>query len=74
MSGRSSASDGHKADIDRRSDQKHRQRMLSFPKISSVQIRALRQNQRIIRHGAWNPSFACNVRRRHVQAATQARN
>jgi hypothetical protein len=46
---------------------------LSFPKISSVQIRAMRQNQRIIRHDACDPSFAGNVRCRHVQAATQAR-
>src|SRR5262245_18252841 len=45
---------------------------LSFPKISSVQIRAMRQNQGIIRPDACNPSSACNVRRRPVQVATEA--
>ena len=46
--------------------------ILSFPKISSVQIRAMRQNQRIIRRDACDPPFARDVRRRHVQVAPQA--
>src|SRR5262245_12265029 len=46
---------------------------LSFPKISTAQIRAMRQNQRIIRDDDCDPSSVCNVRRRPVQAATQAR-
>jgi hypothetical protein len=46
---------------------------LSFPKISSEQICAVRQNQRIIRRDACDPPSAGNVRRRHVQATTQAR-
>ena len=46
---------------------------LSFPKISSVQIRVMRQNQRIIRGDARDPPSAGNVRRRPVQVATQAR-
>src|SRR5271165_7420849 len=35
--------------------------ILSFPKISSVQIRVMRQNQRIIRRDACDSSSACNV-------------
>jgi hypothetical protein len=46
---------------------------LSFPKISSARIGAMRQNQRIIRRHACDPPFAGNVCRRHVQVATQAR-
>ena len=34
---------------------------LSFPKISSVQIRAMRQNQRIIRRDGFDPSSAGDV-------------
>src|SRR5262245_57834266 len=37
---------------------------LSFPKFSSAQIRAMRENQRIIRRDACDPSFAGNVCRR----------
>jgi transposase InsO family protein len=36
---------------------------VSFPKISFVQIRAMRQNQRIIRRDACDPPYAGNVRR-----------
>jgi hypothetical protein len=46
---------------------------LSFPKISPLQIRVKRENQRIIRLDASDPSSACNVRRRPVQVAPQAR-
>ena len=38
-----------------------------------MQIRVKRENQRIIRRDACEPSSACNVRRRPVQVATQAR-
>ena len=34
---------------------------VSFPKISSVQIRAMRQNQRIIRLDVCDPPSVCNV-------------
>jgi hypothetical protein len=37
---------------------------LSFPKISSARIRAMRQNQRIILRDAWVPSAAWDVYRR----------
>ena len=45
---------------------------LSFPKIPSVWIRAMRQNQRIIRYDACDPPTARDVRRQPVQAAAPA--
>src|SRR4051794_21429986 len=44
-----------------------RSRRLSFPKIPSVRIRAVRQNQRIMRCDACHHPPACNVHSRSVQ-------
>jgi hypothetical protein len=46
--------------------------VLWFPKIPSNRIRAVRQNQRIIRNDACDPPFAWNVCRRSVQVAAPA--
>ena len=45
---------------------------LSFPKIQSGGIRAVRQNQRIIRCDVCDHPPACNVYSRSVQATTPA--
>jgi hypothetical protein len=47
-------------------------KVLSFPKIPSVRIRAMRQNQRIIRRDARIPSAAWDLCRQPVQVATSA--
>jgi hypothetical protein len=47
-------------------------RGLSFPKIQSGGIRAVRQNQRIIRCDVCDHPAACNVYGRSVQAAAPA--
>ncbi len=46
---------------------------LSLPKISSGLDSLVRQNHCIIRYDACDPAFAREVRRRHIQVATQAR-
>jgi hypothetical protein len=46
--------------------------MLSFPKILSARIRAMRENQSIIRRDACHPPSAWNVRRQPVQVAAPA--
>jgi glucose/arabinose dehydrogenase len=45
---------------------------LSFPKIPSLRIRAVRQNQRIIRCDVCDHPPACNLHSRSVQATTPA--
>jgi len=45
---------------------------LSFPKIPSARIRAMRQNQRIILRDAWVPSAAWDVCRQPIQVAAPA--
>jgi len=45
---------------------------LSFPKIQSGRIRAVRQNQRIIQCDVCDHPPTCNVHSRSVQAATSA--
>ena len=45
---------------------------LSFPKIPSVRIRAVRQNQRIMRCDACDHPPACKVHSRSVQVTTPA--
>jgi hypothetical protein len=47
-------------------------RLLSFPKIQSGGIGAVRQNQRIIRCDVCDHPPACNLHSRSVQAATPA--
>ena len=48
------------------------ERALSFPKIQSGGIRAVRQNQRIIRCDVCDHPAACNIYSRSVQATTPA--
>jgi hypothetical protein len=45
---------------------------LSFPKIQSGGIRAVRQNQRIIRGDVFDHPPTCNVHSRSVQVTTSA--
>jgi hypothetical protein len=45
---------------------------LSFPKIISARIRAMRQNQRMIRRDARDPQSAWDVCRQPVQVAAPA--
>jgi len=47
-------------------------RRLSFPKIQSGGIRAVRQNQRIIQCDVCDHPPACNLHSRSVQATTPA--
>jgi len=46
---------------------------LSLPKIRSIWIRNAPQNHRIIKFDACEPALTHDVRRRHIQVATQAR-
>jgi hypothetical protein len=45
---------------------------LSFPKNLSARIRAMRQNQRIIRRDVCDPPAACDVCRQPVQVEAPA--
>jgi hypothetical protein len=54
------------------SDQPGRERELSFPKIRSGRIRAVRENQSIIRCDACDHLPAWNIYRRSVQVAASA--
>ena len=49
-----------------------RRKALSFPKIPSLAIRAMRQNRRIIRYDARDPPTVRDVRRQPVQIAASA--